>query len=153
MDRGDKRLLAGIKVLDLSRIIAGPVISRILAEYGADVLKITSPNLSDVSFFQVDVNMGKKTADLDLKTAVDKAKFDELLKEADVVVDGYRPGALTKLGYGPEAVAKMAAARGRGIVYVTENCFGYQGEWAARPGWHQTADSVRSSPKIGPPPC
>jgi hypothetical protein len=136
------RVLSGIKVLELCRIIAGPVITRILAEYGADVLKVTSSNLSDVPFFQVDVNTGKKCTDLDLKSAEGREIFEELLLEADVVVDGYRPGALEKLGYGATALAKLALKRGKGFVYVNENCFGYEGEWAYRPGWQQIADCV-----------
>ncbi|KFY53492.1 hypothetical protein V496_07552 [Pseudogymnoascus sp. VKM F-4515 (FW-2607)] len=134
------RVLTGIKVLELCRIIAGPVIGRILAEYGADVLKVTSPHLSDVPFFQLDVNMGKHCADLDLKSAAGRKIFEELLQEADVVVDGYRPGALEKLGYGATALTALAEKRGKGIVYVNENCFGYEGEWAYRAGWQQIAD-------------
>ncbi|TQN63750.1 Succinyl-CoA--L-malate CoA-transferase beta subunit [Colletotrichum shisoi] len=138
----DRRILSGVKVLELCRVIAGPVIGRILAEYGADVLKITGPGLSDVPFFQVDGNMGKRAADLDLKTEDGRRRFDALLAEADVVLDGYRPGALQKLGYGAAALAKLAEERGRGFVYVSENCFGYQGEWRHRPGWQQIADCV-----------
>ncbi|KAJ5678234.1 CoA-transferase family III [Penicillium maclennaniae] len=139
---GSKKILEGVKVLEMCRIIAGPTVTRILAEYGADVLKITSPNLSDVPFFQVDGNMGKHAADLDLKTAAGKAEFEKLLADVDVIVDGYRPGALEKLGYGPQAMAAMAEKRGKGIVYVNENCFGYEGEWADRAGWQQIADCV-----------
>lgn len=148
---GDRRVLSGVKVLELCRIIAGPVIGRILAEYGADVLKITSPNLSDVPFFQVDGNMGKHAAELDLKTPEGRESFEQLLAEADVVLDGYRPGALEKLGYGPKAMAELAQRRGKGFVYVNENCFGYEGEWAGRPGWQQIADCVRRHPP--PLPC
>lgn len=137
-----RRVLEGVRVLELCRIIAGPTIARILAEYGADVLKITSPNLSDVPFFQVDGNMGKHAADLDLKTSEGRQVFEELLASADVFIDGYRPGALEKLGYGPDAVAAIAEKRGKGIVYVSENCFGYRGEWAGRAGWQQIADCV-----------
>lgn len=139
---GRRRILEGIKVLELCRIIAGPTITRILAEYGADVLKITSPNLSDVPFFQVDGNMGKRAADLNLKTAEGRKQFEELLADADVFVNGYRPGALERLGFGPEKLAELAEKRGKGIVYVNENCFGFEGEWAARPGWQQIADCV-----------
>jgi crotonobetainyl-CoA:carnitine CoA-transferase CaiB-like acyl-CoA transferase len=138
----DRRVLSGIKVLELCRIIAGPAITRILAEYGADVLKITSPHLSDVPFFQVDGNMGKHAADLDLKTEAGRKIFEELLADADVVVDGYRPGALEKLGYGESKLMELAKARGKGFVYVQENCFGHVGEWASRPGWQQIADCV-----------
>ncbi|KAG5981856.1 hypothetical protein E4U54_006538, partial [Claviceps lovelessii] len=141
-DNGDRRILSGIKVLDLCRIIAGPTIARILGEYGAEVLKVTSPHLSDVPFFQVDGNMGKRTAELDLKTPQGRRIFEQLLGYVDVVVDGYRPGALDKLGYGPKAMADIAVKRGKGIVYVNENCFGYEGEWAGRPGWQQIADCV-----------
>ncbi|KAJ4111345.1 hypothetical protein NW768_011922 [Fusarium equiseti] len=136
------RILSGLKVLELCRIIAGPIITRILGEYGADVLKITSPNLSDVPFFQVDGNMGKHAAELNLKSEDGRAEFERLLAEADVVVDGYRPGALEKLGYGATALTKLAKERGKGYVYVNENCFGYEGEWAGRPGWQQIADCV-----------
>jgi crotonobetainyl-CoA:carnitine CoA-transferase CaiB-like acyl-CoA transferase len=147
------QILSGIKVLDLTRIIAGPTITRILAEYGAEVLKITSPKLSDVPFFQVDGylplqvplkvrNVGKRTADLDLKDPQQRIIFEKLLEDVDVVVDGYRPGSLARLGYGPLRLSALAEKRGKGIVYVNENCFGYRGEWAYRPGWQQIADCV-----------
>ncbi|CAG7925858.1 unnamed protein product [Penicillium olsonii] len=138
----NKKILQGVKVLEMCRIIAGPTVTRILAEYGADVLKITSPSLSDVPFFQVDGNMGKHAADLDLKSEAGRESFEKLLEDVDVIVDGYRPGALDKLGYGAEAMAALAQKRGKGIVYVNENCFGYDGEWAGRAGWQQIADSV-----------
>lgn len=143
-EEGPRRILSGIKVLEMCRIIAGPSICRILTEYGADVLKITSPKLSDVPFFQIEGNMGKHAADLDLKSPEGRAIFEELLEEADVVVDGYRSGALARLGYGPEKCKEVAKKRGRGIVYVSENCFGY-GMYADRPGWQQIADSVSKS--------
>ncbi|TGO23410.1 hypothetical protein BPAE_0133g00080 [Botrytis paeoniae] len=136
------QVLSGIRVLELCRIIAGPAMGRTLAEYGAQVIKVTSPNLSDVPFFQVDGNTGKHTADIDLKTPNGRATFEELLKSADVILDGYRPGALERLGYGPENIVKLISGRGKGIVYVSEDCFGYQGEWAGRPGWQQIADCV-----------
>ncbi|KFY97967.1 hypothetical protein V498_01764 [Pseudogymnoascus sp. VKM F-4517 (FW-2822)] len=84
----------------------------------ADVLKVTSPNLPDVPFFQVDVNFGKRCANIDLKSVEGRKIFDELLLEADVVVDGYRPGALDKLGYGANALRELALKRGKGFVYV-----------------------------------
>ncbi|QYS96834.1 hypothetical protein H0G86_004069 [Trichoderma simmonsii] len=138
----DNQLLSGIKVLELCRIIAGPTITRILGEYGAEVIKVTAPYLSDVPFFQVDGNMGKRATDLDLKSAEGREAFEKLLAEADVVVDGYRPGAIAKLGYGPKQLSELAIKRGKGFVYVNENCFGYEGEWASRPGWQQISDCV-----------
>lgn len=137
---GNPKPLTGIRVLELCRIIAGPAIGRTLAEYGASVIKVTSPHLSDVPFFQVDGNTGKHTCDIDLKTASGRATFDELLMTADVVLDGYRPGALEKLGYSPSAIHEKVEGRGKGIVYVAEDCFGPAGEWAGRPGWQQIAD-------------
>lgn len=138
---GDQ-ILSGFKVVELCRIIAGPTISRVLAEYGAEVIKVTSPNLPDVPFFQVDGNSGKKTTDLDLKTQKDREIFEELIKDADIIVDGFRTGALEKLGFGPKSFAQRGKNRGKGYVYISENCFGFEGEWAHRPGWQQIADCV-----------
>jgi hypothetical protein len=134
--------LEGIKVLELCRIIAGPTIGRILAEYGANVLKVTGPGLSDVPFFQVDGNMGKHATEIDLKSVQGKEIFERLLEDVDIVLDGYRPGALDKLGYSARVLAKFAEKRGKGVIYVNEDCFGYTGEWANRPGWQQIADCV-----------
>lgn len=115
---------------------------RTLAEYGAQVIKVTSPNLSDVPFFQADGNTGKHTCDLDLKTPAGRKAFEELLQTVDVILDGYRPGSLERLGYGPEQIVQLLKGCGKGIVYVGEDCFGYKGEWAGRPGWQQIADCV-----------
>jgi hypothetical protein len=136
------QILSGIRVVELCRIIAGPAVGRGLAEYGAEVIKITSPNLSDVPFFQVDGNLGKHAADLDLRNADDRRIFEVLLQSADVILDGYRPGALTRLGYGPRQILELTKDRGRGIVYISENCFGHVGPWSIRPGWQQIADCV-----------
>ncbi|CAG8976807.1 hypothetical protein HYALB_00012513 [Hymenoscyphus albidus] len=136
------QVLSGSRVLELCRVIAGPAMGRTLAEYGAQVIKITSPNLSDVPFFQVDGNTGKHTCDLDLKSSSGRRVFEELLQTADVVLDGYRPGCLKRLGYGPEQIVKLVEGRGKGIIYVSENCFGHQGPWQERPGWQQIADCV-----------
>lgn len=134
------QILAGIKVLELCRIIAGPSMAKGLAEYGAQVIKVTSPNLPDVPFFQVDVNLGKHTIDLDLRSPSDRSTFETLLTSVDVIFDGYRLGALERLGYGPQQIVELTKERGKGIVYVAENCFGHVGPWAARPGWQQIAD-------------
>ncbi|KAF9690838.1 hypothetical protein EKO04_011099 [Ascochyta lentis] len=136
------QILAGIRVLELCRIIAGPAMGRGLAEYGAEVIKVTAPHLSDVPFFQVDANIGKHTTDLNLKQPKDRETFEKLLQSADVVLDGYRPGSLNRLGYGPKQLQEIAKQRGRGFVYVAENCFGHVGPWSSRPGWQQIADCV-----------
>jgi hypothetical protein len=134
------QILTGIRVLELCRIIAGPAMGRTLAEYGAQVIKVTSPHLSDVPFFQVDGNTGKHTVDLDLKTSLGRQKFEELLQTTDVILDGYRPGCLERLGYSPQNLANMVNSRGKGIVYVAEDCFGPDGAMSGRAGWQQIAD-------------
>ncbi|KAK4137772.1 CoA-transferase family III [Trichocladium antarcticum] len=145
--RTPRGVLTGIKVLELCRIIAGPTIGRSLAAHGAQVLKVTSPHLPDVPFFQLDVNTGKHAIHLDLTNPHDKQTFDALLADTDVLIDGYRPGALARLGYSPAALGKLASTRGRGIVYVAEDCFGSPTapaatEWSGRAGWQQIADCV-----------
>lgn len=134
------KILQGIKILELCRIIAGPTIGRILAEYGAEVIKVTSPNLPDVPFFQVDVNVGKHTTSLNLKNEQDREIFEALLRDADVILDGYRTNAIERLGYGPSKIAEMAKSRKKGYIYGSENCFGFNGQWADRAGWQQIAD-------------
>lgn len=146
--------LAGIRVLELCRIIAGPVIGRTLAEYGADVMKITAPHLSDVPFFQVDGNMGKHAAELDLRDPTSRQIFESLLQTADVIIDGYRPGSLDRLGYGPTKILELIRPRKKGIVYISESCFGALPpsaneaadsealKWSQRPSWQQIADCV-----------
>ncbi|KAM0334189.1 hypothetical protein ACHAQA_001209 [Verticillium albo-atrum] len=141
--------LRGIRVLELCRVIAGPTIGRSLAAHGASVLKVTSPLLPDVPFFQVDVNTGKHTTSLHLHNTADRLAFDSLLTSADVILDGYRPGVLARLGYGADRLAQLAAARGKGYVYVAEDCFGGtdtfvadQAVWSDRAGWQQIADCV-----------
>lgn len=139
--------LGGVRVVELCRVIAGPTIGRSLAAHGAQVIKITSPELPDVPFFQVDVNTGKHTTSLNLRTPEDRQALDHLLVSADVVIDGYRPGALDRLGYGRQHLRELALTRGKGFVYVVEDCFGGGGtpvasetEWSGRPGWQQIAD-------------
>lgn len=146
--------LAGIRVLELCRIIAGPVIGRTLAEYGADVLKVTAPHLSDVPFFQVDGNMGKHATELNLRDPNSRQVFESLLQTADILVDGYRPGSLTRLGYGPSQILQLIQSRNKGIIYISESCFGAlppssneapdseASQWSQRPGWQQIADCV-----------
>jgi crotonobetainyl-CoA:carnitine CoA-transferase CaiB-like acyl-CoA transferase len=90
-----------------------------LAEYGADVLHISSnASIPEVPFLPAFYNNGKHCADLNLRLPADRAKFEELLDEVDIVVDGYRPGALEKLGYGKDALVKRFQARNKGFIYV-----------------------------------
>ncbi|KAI2613058.1 CoA-transferase family III domain-containing protein [Hypoxylon fragiforme] len=137
--------LQGLRVIELCRVIAGPTIGKCLAAHGASVLKITSSQVPDVPFFQLDVNTGKHTTSLHLKNADDVNTFESLLKTADVIIDGYRPGVIANLGYRPEDLVSKATQRGKGLVYVIEDCFGgteMGAEWASRPGWQQIADCI-----------
>ncbi|MYR23684.1 CoA transferase, partial [Streptomyces sp. SID6137] len=94
---------AGVRVLDLTRVLAGPVATRTLALLGADVLRLDAPWLPELPDQHAETGLGKRSATLDLATRRDA--FEELLAEADVVVTGYRPGALDRFGLSPEALA------------------------------------------------
>ncbi|KAL4961125.1 CoA-transferase family III domain-containing protein [Aspergillus stella-maris] len=132
------RPLAGIRVIDFSRVIAAPVISKILALLGAQVLKVTNSSLPDVSLTWVDLNTGKRDVNIDLKSPEGKATFAELVRGADVVVDGYRPGILSKLGFGAEELRKLNPT----LVYARENCYGWEGPLSYRSGWQQVSDCL-----------
>ncbi|KAI1736595.1 CoA-transferase family III domain-containing protein [Xylaria scruposa] len=136
-----KRPLAGLKVIDLCRVIAGPTIGRSLAEMGASVMRITSPHITDLSALHQDLNWGKWNASLHLKNDDDKEKLRALIREADVVVDGYRPGVMERLGFGREAIFDLVNGRERGIIHVRENCYGWHGPWSHRSGWQQISDA------------
>ncbi|PPQ67240.1 hypothetical protein CVT24_011559 [Panaeolus cyanescens] len=138
---GKLRPLQGLKIVDLSRIIAAPTISRELAELGASVMRITSPNVTDATDLLIDLGWGKWNAYLDLKTKGGQERLRELILEADVVVDGYRPGVLEKYGFGKEGVLNIVKGRERGIIYVHENCYGWNGPLSGRSGWQQISDA------------
>lgn len=133
-----ERPLAGIKVLDLTRIIAGPVGTMALAAHGADVMLVTSPNLPSVAPLVIDTGRGKLSTHIDLHDAAGRAAFEALLREADVVVQGYRPGGLEALGYGPQEAARIRP----GIVYVTLSAYGHVGPWAGRRGFDSLAQTA-----------
>lgn len=118
-----RRPLAGLKVVDLSRVIAGPAISRGLAELGASVMRVTAPHISDFTGLHPDLNWGKWNCSLDLRQEADRKKLRALIIHADVVVDGYRPGIFEKYGFGRDKVIEMCRQRNRGIIYARENCY------------------------------
>jgi crotonobetainyl-CoA:carnitine CoA-transferase CaiB-like acyl-CoA transferase len=126
----DQRPLAGLKVLDLTRILAGPVGGRALAAYGADVMLVNAPHLPNIEAI-ADTSRGKRSAHVDLRTPEGQATFDALLQEAHVVVQGYRPGGLQALGYGPDDLARKRP----GIVCVSLSAYGPQGPWSGRRGF------------------
>ena len=126
-----QRPLSGIKVLDLTRIIAGPVCGRTLAAHGADVLLITAPHLPSLFPLVVDTGRGKLSASLDLRDPECARKTRCPYSHADVFVQGYRPGGIARFGFGPEDVARLRP----GVVYVSLCAFSHVGPWAARHGF------------------
>ncbi|GLA28357.1 hypothetical protein AnigIFM63326_005931 [Aspergillus niger] len=145
----DKRPLAGIKVVELARIIAATATGAALASMGAEVIRVNSSKLKDYTPAQPSSLMaGKTTIDLDLDNPVDHERLMQLFEEADVIIQGYRLGSLARRGFSFEAAQKMAEKRGRGIVYVDENCYGPDGYYAERPGWQQVADAAAGSSYI-----
>ncbi|WP_316742293.1 CoA transferase [Streptomyces sp. MK7] len=120
---------AGLRVLDLTRVIAGPVATRTLALLGADVLRLDAPQLPELADQHADTGFGKRSALLDL--AADRTALKELLAEADVVVTGYRPGALDRFGLSPEALAE----RRPGLVVAQLSAWGGYGPWGGRRGF------------------
>lgn len=136
-----QRPLAGLKVIDLSRVIAAPAVTRGLAELGASVMRITSPNICDFSSLHLDLNWGKWNASIDLRTEEGKERLRALVRDADVVVQGYRPGVLDKYGFGQQDIIDLCQDRDRGVISVRENCYGWYGPWANRSGWQQISDA------------
>lgn len=136
-----RRPTAGVRVLDLTRIIAGPVCGRTLAATGADVLRVTSPNLPALPTLDLDMGAGKRAAAIDLNRPRDVEDLLGLVAGTDVFVQSYRPGALATRGLGPEALA----ARRPGLVYVSLSAYGRVGPWADRRGFDsvvQTASGI-----------
>ncbi|GLW50472.1 putative L-carnitine dehydratase [Streptomyces sp. NBRC 14336] len=120
---------AGVRVLDLTRVLAGPVATRTLALLGADVLRVDPPGIPELPDQHADTGFGKRSATLDLTR--DRAAFEELLREADVVVTGYRPGALDRFGLGPEALVE----RRPGLIVGQLSAWGAYGPWGGRRGF------------------
>ncbi len=133
----DQRPLAGVKVLDLTRILAGPVCGRTLAAYGADVMLLNAPHLPNIESI-ADTSRGKLSAQLDLHTVPGRHDMDGLLDQAHVFVQAYRPGALQALGYGAQALATSRP----GMVYVSLSAYGDQGPWCERRGFDSLVQSA-----------
>ena len=125
------RPLAGVRVLDLSRVIAGPVAGRTLAAHGADVLLISGPDLPAIPWLTIDTGRGKLTSFVELKSEQGRDVLRDLIKQADIFSQGYRPRAIADLGFSPEEAASINP----GIVYVTLSAYGHAGPWAERRGF------------------
>jgi crotonobetainyl-CoA:carnitine CoA-transferase CaiB-like acyl-CoA transferase len=132
------RPLSGVRVLDLTRVLAGPTCARTLAEHGAEVLHVRSPMLPSIEPFVIDTNPGKRSCYLDLDSKSDIDQLRALVRDAHVFSQGYRPGALARRGFSPANIAEMRP----GIIVVSIDCYGHEGPFAGRPGWEQLAQTV-----------
>ncbi|WP_435037799.1 CoA transferase [Pseudomonas neuropathica] len=122
--------LAGLKVLDLTRVLAGPTASRFLAGLGANVLRIDSPTWNEPGVVP-EMTLGKRCARLNLRDPADRAVFEGLLKDADILLHGYRADALETLGFGVERRRQLAP----GLIDVALNAYGWSGPWQNRRGF------------------
>lgn len=122
---------AGIRVLDLTRVVAGPVATRFLAAYGADVLRIDPPGFQEVPLLVPEMSVGKRCAALDLRAAADRVAFEQLVTQAHVVVVGLRPGAPEALGYGSDALRALNPA----LITASLDAYGWDGPWSGRRGF------------------
>ena len=132
------RALGGLRVLDFTRVIAGPVCGRTLAAYGADVLLVSAKHLPNLPGLVIDTGLGKLSTSLDVRQAGDADRLRSLVRDCDVFCQSYRPGALARLGLGPEDLARLRP----GIVYVTLSAFGHAGPWHDRRGFETIIQSV-----------
>ncbi len=141
------RPLDGIRVLDLTRVIAGPVAGRTLAAHGAEVLHVTAPHLPSLPPLVMDTGRGKRCTALDLRDPAQQAVMRGLVAGADVFLQGYRPGGVAGLGFGPEALAALKP----GIVCVSLSAFGHVGPWSGRRGFDsltQNADGINDAERL-----
>lgn len=137
-DAPGTRPLSGVRVLDLSRIIAGPVAGRTLAQHGAEVLLVNGPHLPNIAPLVIDNGRGKRSAFLDLRRDDERDALRALAQEADVFLQAYRPGALAEYGFSPEALARVRP----GIVCVSICAYGRSGPWAQRRGFDSLVQSA-----------
>lgn len=125
------RPLAGVRILDLTRVIAGPVATRYLAAYGAEVIRVDPPGFEEVGVLLPETTVGKRCVALDLRVPSDRDRFESLLVDAHVVVSGLRPGAMAGLGYDPDALRAINPA----VVTVSHDAYGWDGPWTGRRGF------------------
>ena len=131
LSRDAERPLSDVRVLDLTRIIAGPVAGRTLAAHGADVMRVTGPHLPALPMLDMDTGRGKLSVALDLRSPEECERLATLLREGQVILKAYRPGALDRFGFSPQACAEMKP----GIVVGSLSAFGRAGPWASRRGF------------------
>jgi crotonobetainyl-CoA:carnitine CoA-transferase CaiB-like acyl-CoA transferase len=133
-----ERPLSGIRVLDLTRVLAGPTCARTLAEHGADVMKITAPHLPFIPYQEYDTGHGKLSAQLDLRQQDDLETLRGLIRGTDVFSQGYRPGTLAGRGFSAEALAELRP----GVIFTTLSAFSHVGPWASHRGFDTVVQIV-----------
>ncbi len=136
--RQSSRPLGGVRVLDLTRVLAGPTCAKSLAEHGAEVLKISAAHLPDSGVMDLDTGIGKRSARIDLRNPRETEILQQLSKSADVFVQSYRPGALAGRGFSPEALAELRP----GIVCASLSAWGTTGPWRERRGFDSIVQAV-----------
>ncbi|AFQ47345.1 L-carnitine dehydratase/bile acid-inducible protein F [Burkholderia cepacia GG4] len=130
--------LAGVRVLDLTRIIAGPVAGRTLASHGAQTLLVNGPHLPNIASLVIDNGRGKRSTWIDLREAAGVAALRDLTRNADVFLQAYRPDALAARGFSPQALAELRP----GIVCVSVSAYGHAGPWSKRRGFDSLVQSA-----------
>ncbi|HLT26946.1 MAG TPA: CoA transferase [Zeimonas sp.] len=135
---GADRPLSGLRVVDMAHVLAGPITSRVLAEQGASVLHVSAPHQPDGHLIDVDTGFGKRTAFIDLDLPSDVERLRALIRDADVFIQSWRPGALARRGFSPSEVADLCP----GVVYVSLSCYGDEGPWADRGGYEPLGQAV-----------
>ena len=141
---GGTSALSGVRVLDLTQVLAGPTAGRTLAEFGADVIKVNNPHEEGAGIhfsrhrYHTDVNRGKRSLLLDLKSGHGQTILHELIERSDVVLQNFRPDATERLGV---TYAHVRSIR-PDVVYVTVSAFGGPGPWTGRPGYEVQAQAV-----------
>lgn len=137
-----KQSLEGLKILDLTRVLAGPYCTMVLADLGADVIKIESPKTGDdsrafgpyingESAYFMSINRNKRSMTLDLKNPEAKVIFLELIKTVDVVIENFKPGTMEKLGFGYDVLKELNPK----LIYAASSGFGHTGPYSARPAY------------------
>ena len=133
-----ERPLSNVRVLDLTRVLAGPTCARTLAEHGADVMKVSAPHLPFITYQEYDTGHGKLSTHLDLRDAQQLGTLFDLARECDIFSQGYRPGTLANRGLSPDKLAELRP----GIICVSMCAFGHAGPWASRRGFDTAVQAV-----------
>lgn len=132
------RPLEGLRVLDFTHVVAGPTISKLLAEHGADVIHCRYPYQDHILGFDIETAFGKKNTYLDLRNSKDQDLAFRLIRDCDVFIQGFRWGSFSNRGFGPESLRQINPR----LIFVDVNAYGFQGPWAERRGWEQLAQAA-----------